>query len=152
MQTYENRSLVYQGQSLDEFCLLNMAQAVGTFDYFMERDISNLRLGKYAGSAGQVKLNNLIDGQDNSPAHSSVPRLQEYKILKSFKFTSERKCSSIVVRAPDGLNYVYVKGSELAIKGMLREGQEAALKAVEADEEEFARTGLRTLYFGYKVL
>ena len=35
---------------------------------------------------------------------------------------------------------------------MLKGGQEAELKAVENDEEEFARNGLRTLYFGYKIL
>ena len=61
--------------------------------------------------------------------------VSEYKILKMFKFTSDRKCSSIVVRAPDGRVYVYVKGSELAIKGMMKGGQEPALKAVEDDEE-----------------
>ena len=35
---------------------------------------------------------------------------------------------------------------------MLKEDQDSKLKAVENDEEEFARNGLRTLYFGYKLL
>ena len=48
--------------------------------------------------------------------------LEQYKVLKTFKFTSERKCSSVVVRAPDGQVYVYVKGSEIAIKAMLKDG------------------------------
>ena len=50
-------------------------------------------------------------------------QLENYKILKSFKFTSDRKCSSVVVRAPDGKVYAYVKGSEIAIKAMLHSGQ-----------------------------
>ena len=46
--------------------------------------------------------------------------MEEFKILKVFKFTSDRKCASVVVRAPDGKVYVYVKGSETAIKGMVK--------------------------------
>ena len=134
-----------------------MAQSVGTFDYFMERDSSSMRLGKFQTSSEgeEIKINKLIDGRDvDHQGHvgKNLARLTDYKVLKTFKFTSDRKCSSVVVRAPDGQIYVYVKGSELAVKTMLRAGQEAELRAVETDEEAFAKTGLRTLYFGYKIL
>ena len=84
-----------------------MAQAVGSFNYFVDRDSNTIRLGKP-----------VAEGEE------SFNEREEYKILKNFKFTSDRKCASTVVRAPDGNVYVYVKGSEIAIKGMMREGQE----------------------------
>ena len=118
-----------------------MAQSVGRFNCFAERDSNNVRLGK---------IDEILKAKREN--RNDECEMEEYRVLKTFKFTSDRKCSSIVVRAPDGLVYVYVKGSELAIKPMLKAGQEAQLKAVETDEENFAHQGLRTLYFGYKVL
>lgn len=106
------------------------------FNYFVERDSKSIRLGK----------------RQSEPEDDEQPDMDEYKILKTFKFTSDRKCSSTVVRAPDGNVYVYVKGSEIAVKAMLKEGQENQLKDAEADDDSFAREGLRTLYFGYKLL
>lgn len=98
------------------------------FPFFSERDSTNITL----------KRRRHIDDKET------------FKVLKVFKFTSERKCSSVVVRAPDGKVYAYIKGSELAVKAMLSATQEAYLGAVELDEEDFARRGLRTLYFGFK--
>lgn len=88
--------LNYQGQSLDELCLLNMAQDSNIFDKFVERTNNSIKIER----GGQV---------------------QEYRILKTFKFTSDRKCSSAVIRNPDGEVFVYVKGSEIAIKSMLHQ-------------------------------
>ena len=47
---------------------------------------------------------------------------------------------------------MYSKGSDTSIKSMLAPGQELQINAVELQEEQFARKGLRTLYFGYKPL
>ena len=77
-------------------------------------------------------------------------REDSFRILKVFPFTSERKAMSIVVRAPDGEIRVYVKGSDSSIKGMAIEGQD--LNKFEEDVDDFARQGLRTLSFGYRVL
>ena len=78
-----------------------MAQSVGSFDHFLERDSNCMRLGKTGRheSKAEEQIDKLIDGHDNTVnAHLK----EEYRVLKTFKFTSERKCSSIVVRAPDG--------------------------------------------------
>ena len=90
-----------------------MAQSVGRFNCFAERDSNNVRLGK---------IDEILKAKQD---RNDECEMDEYRVLKTFKFTSDRKCSSIVVRAPDGQVYVYVKGSELAIKPMLRAGQEA---------------------------
>lgn len=42
-----------------------------------------------------------------------------YRVLRQFKFSSKRRCSSIVIRNPEGYVYVYVKGAEETIKQML---------------------------------
>ena len=55
-----------------------------------------------------------------------------------------------MIRTPEGQIFVYVKGSDSAIKDMLAPGQEQKLESVEVQEESFARKGLRTLYFGCK--
>ena len=69
-----------------------MAKQTGMFNYFVERDSKSIRLGK----------------RQSEPEDDEQPDMDEYKILKTFKFTSDRKCSSTVVRAPDGNVYVYV--------------------------------------------
>ena len=78
-----------------------MAQSVGSFDYFLERDSNYMRLGKTGRheSKAEEQIDKLIDGNDHT---EDVHLKEEYRVLKTFKFTSERKCSSIVVRAPDG--------------------------------------------------
>lgn len=90
--------------------MLDVAQNSGIFDKFVERTSNSIKIEKKG-------------------------ECQEYRVLKTFKFTSDRKCSSIVVRAPDGTVTVYVKGSETAIKAMLGPGQEVQLKNIETDEE-----------------
>ena len=78
-----------------------MAQALGSMcEYFIGRDGNSIKLSK----------------------GESRKRAKEFKVLTNFKFSPERKCSSVVVRAPDGEVYVYVKGSEMAIKAMLKDG------------------------------
>ena len=106
-----------------------MAQNVGKFNCFSERDSNNIR---------KAQIQDIAKVKSGQSDKNEIEK-EEYRVLKTFKFTSDRKCSSVVVRAPDGHVYVYVKGSELAIKPMLRAGQEAELAAVEAEEEEFAR-------------
>ena len=97
----KKKDLLYQGQSLDEHCLLDMAQKTGLFNYYVKKTTTSVVLGKQNE-----------DGENSE--------MEEFKILKVFKFTSDRKCASVVVRAPDGKVYVYVKGSETAIKGMVK--------------------------------
>mmetsp|Transcript_27965 Transcript_27965/g.34743 ORF Transcript_27965/g.34743 Transcript_27965/m.34743 type:complete len:83 (-) Transcript_27965:112-360(-) len=54
----------------------------------------------------------------------------EYRVLRQYKFTSERRCSSILIRSPEGHVSVYVKGADSAIKKMLAAGQDEALASL----------------------
>ena len=88
----------YQGPSLDEYCLLNMALRIRSLGYFCERDSESVRIKQ-------------PDNTENS--------VVEYKILKYNDFDSKRKCASVVVRAPDGRIFAYVKGSDSTLFKML---------------------------------
>ena len=115
-----------------------MAQKVNLFNHFIDRDGNKRLLGKR--DTESTEKGGYCEGYD------------EYKVLRYFPFTHDRKCMSVVVRDFNGGAYVYVKGSETAIKSMLRNDQRAKVKAVEVDEEAFVRKGLRTIYYGYKQL
>jgi len=71
-------------------------------------------------------------------------------VLKINKFSSDRKAMSVVVRAPDGKVYAYVKGSDQSLINMTRREDEQILKDFQTQVDSFAALGLRTLAFGYK--
>lgn len=81
----------YQGQSIDEACLLDMAQDTGDCERFIGRTKDTLRTRKKGTK-------------------------YEYRIMKAFKFTSDRRCSSVVIKTNEGKMYAYVKGSDTSIK------------------------------------
>ena len=97
-----DRDLVYQGTSLDEFCLLNMTRDVCDLGYFIERDSETIKIR--------------LPGEDN---------VVGYKLLKYNEFDSKRKCASIVVKAPNGKVLAYVKGSDSTLLNMLDESKNA---------------------------
>ena len=43
---------------------------------------------------------------------------QEFKILKTFKFDSERKCMSVVVKGTDGKILAFIKGADSSLLKM----------------------------------
>ena len=71
-----------------------MAKEIEDLGYFCERDSEMVRIG-------------------------NLDETSEYKILKWNEFDSERKCSSVVIRRPDGKIFAYVKGSDSTLYNML---------------------------------
>jgi len=72
----------------------------------------------------------------------------QYKILNKFEFSSARKRSSIIVRAPDGKIIVYIKGADDIILPTLNDfSVEHLLKSSKKHINQFAETGLRTLIY-----
>jgi magnesium-transporting ATPase (P-type) len=78
----------FSGPSVDEVCLLNMARSAAQFGRFLDRDSDTMNI-TYPG--GEKK---------------------SFRVLKVFPFTSERKCSSIVVRDEEGRIFALVKGAD----------------------------------------
>ena len=74
---------------MDEVCLLEMAFKIGKI-FFKSRDSESVTI--------------CLDGQDF-----------EYKILKTFKFDSERKCMSVIARGPDGRVIAFIKGADSSL-------------------------------------
>ena len=121
----------YSGQSVDEQCILDMAQTLYEknegarhLGFFDERDSDFIRLR--------------VNGE-----------LQSYRIMKMFPFTSERKAMSIVVRAPDSRVLAFVKGADSSILSMLSH-DEPGRKSTEQNIDQMAGQGLRTIMYAYK--
>jgi phospholipid-transporting ATPase len=75
---------------------------------------------------------------------------QQFRVLKVNKFESSRKAMSVIVRAPNGKVYLYVKGSDQSIINMTRREDEQKLKEFQTQVDSFASMGLRTLAFGFR--
>lgn len=99
--------IVYNGPSVDEVCLLEMAS---------DSKISNFD----ACDSDNVMIK--INGQDES-----------YEILKMFEFTSERKAMSVVLKHPTDPSKAicYVKGADSSVFPMC-EGYSSTEKAFNA--------------------
>lgn len=84
-------SIVYNGPSVDEVCLLEMSRDTGVSS-FITRDSDNCK----------IQLN----GQEET-----------YEIIKIFPFTSERKAMSVVLKHPTNpkLAICYVKGADSSV-------------------------------------
>lgn len=72
--TDDEGNVVYNGPSIDEVTLLDMARDTG-ISHFVSRD------------ADSVKV--VVNGEE-----------EEYKVIQTFPFTSERKAMSIVLKHP----------------------------------------------------
>ena len=131
--------LVYNGPSVDEVCLLDMA-ADAKKSIFLTRDSEVIKM----------KLND---------------QTEQYGIIKIFPFTSERKAMSIVLQHPkDRKAICFVKGADSSVfpmcNGYAGAGKESGLLGqsepnshileVEKSVENMARKGLRTLLYGMK--
>jgi len=102
-----------------------MAKDAEKFGYFQERDTESL----YCIREG---------------------KREEFRLLREFEFTSDRKAMSTVVQEiTTGKIYAFVKGADSIIEKMLVEGQKP-LKNIQEDVEELSEKGLRTLMFAMR--
>jgi phospholipid-transporting ATPase len=76
---------------------------------------------------------------------------REYGILNINEFNSTRKRMSVVVKCPDGLIKLYVKGADTVIFERLVAGSPNIAKTTHY-LEEYANEGLRTLCLAYRVI
>jgi phospholipid-translocating ATPase len=76
---------------------------------------------------------------------------KKFMQLQELEFTSNRKRMSVVTRdLESGVLYLYVKGADDVIYERLRSDQDTV--QLRRDLDDFAREGLRTLVYGYRVL
>jgi len=87
----KKNNLVYNGPSVDEVCLLEMACDTG-ISHFVGRDAD------YASI--------MING-----------KLEKYEVLKIFEFTSDRKAMSVILKHPAKKNTAlcFVKGADSSV-------------------------------------
>ncbi|CAJ0930447.1 unnamed protein product, partial [Mesorhabditis belari] len=74
-----------------------------------------------------------------------------YDVLAIIEFTSTRKRMSILVRTPEGVIRLFVKGADVKILAMLGPNSDpTVLSTTQSHLKEFANQGYRTLCFGYR--
>lgn len=118
-----SQGLKYSGQSVDEICLLDMTKNLQTHGFFKRRTKEAIYV-------------TTVSGQE-----------EEYKILKLFPFTSERKAMSILVEDPRGKMLLFTKGAD---SSLLKMSNGHNNEVISAEVERQACKGLRTLVFGWK--
>ena len=69
-------------------------------------------------------------------------KLETYKIVKIYEFSSDRKMMSITVESPDGKTINFAKGADMAFKGKIV-GDTQDMPEI----NDYAKKGLRTLMF-----
>ncbi|KAK2195223.1 bifunctional P-type ATPase/HAD superfamily/P-type ATPase [Babesia duncani] len=122
--TMDNGILAYQASSPDEIALVTFARLCNV--ELKERDEKNIVL----------KINDNL--------------LLKYKILIMFPFSSETKRMGIIIEDEEaGMKFFFCKGAESALVNLL---QPRGSFWLNEECDNMARTGLRTLVFGYRVI
>lgn len=114
----------YQGQSPDEVALVTSAREYGIT--LLTRSLDTMTLNHFG-------------------IHET------YTMLAELEFNSDRKRMSMILRCPDGRITMYTKGADTIMLGLLN-SETTDLAGIQADIDEFAKEGLRTLVFARKEL
>ena len=121
--------LKYTGQSPDEITLIEAASSLGFQFLGVERGIAKLKLF-------------------NS-------RLMEFQLLFNFEFDSDRKRSTVIIKQlqdnKDDQYIMLIKGADNVIKDIMSLPN-SYLRHIDIFLDDFSKSGLRTLCFGYKIL
>lgn len=131
--------LVYNGPSVDEVCLLDMA-AKTCIGKFLTRDSETV----------SITLNG---------------KTEQYGLIKTFEFTSERKAMSVMLQHPTEQKAIcFVKGADSSVFPMCtgyypsqkseleRDSGNDKIREIEKSVERMASKGLRTLLYGMKTI
>eukprot|EP00047_Mylnosiga_fluctuans_P014816 m.41382 g.41382 ORF g.41382 m.41382 type:complete len:1201 (+) comp5665_c0_seq3:81-3683(+) len=79
--------------------------------------------------------------------------LFRYRVLALLPFDNNRKRSSVILRCPDGNILMLSKGADSSIYSILRHTSENDIRhSTQEHLDLFARSGLRTLSYGYRLL
>ncbi|KAK2497659.1 hypothetical protein MC885_019972 [Smutsia gigantea] len=76
-------------------------------------------------------------------------KLERYKLLHVLEFDSDRRRMSVIVQAPSGEKFLFVKGAESSILPKCIGGE---IEKTRVHVDEFALKGLRTLCIAYRQL
>lgn len=114
--------MVYTGQSPDEVTLVETAQTLGFQFRGIDRGMATVRV---------------------------FDKDLHFKILYYFEFDSDRKRSTVIVRDEQNRVLVLVKGADNVMKEIMKEPCEH-LQEIDCFLDDFSKTGLRTLCFGYR--
>ena len=129
----EKKDVVYQGISPDEVTLVSMADELGYTFLSRENEKNIIEVYNY-------------EKEDKE--------LREFQILKKFDFTSERQCSSIIVKdLKTSKILVYIKGSDRKIINSVDSfSSKYICEPTQEHIDQFAHQGLRTLCYSLKTL
>lgn len=80
-------------------------------------------------------------------------QVQEFQMLHIFEFNSDRKRMSVIVRGPDNIIKMYVKGADSIIKARLEPNEpQPFLESNQDALHNFSRKGLRTLLVAMRII
>ena len=128
----EDEFYTYQGNNPDEITLVSIASELGYSFISCENDIITIEIK-------DLKTKKKI--------------YKKFEILKKIDFTSRRQHSAIIVKNDLNLIKIYTKGSDLKIFKKLNEySLKNILKKTQEHLDSFAKKGLRTLCFSYKII
>lgn len=121
------KDITYQGSNPDEVTLVSAAKQIGLV--FLGRDSETITLSKFGEQV-------------------------TYKILHKFDFTSARMRSSVILRdAVDNKIKLFIKGADNVILRKLNQySNESLYSKTKEHLETFAKKGLRTLCYGFRVV
>ena len=122
----------YQGNNPDEITLVSIASELGYSFISCENDIIT------------IEIKNL---------QTKKKIYKKFEILKKIDFNSYRQHSAIIVKNDLNLIKIYTKGSDLKIfKKLNKYSIKNVLKQTQEHLDSFAKRGLRTLCFSYKII
>ncbi len=123
----QGEDMIYQGANPDEVTLVTAAKQIGV---------------KYLGRVGNIIT---IDIDNN---------LYQFEVLQKFEFSSERARSSIIVKDLNTSEIkLFIKGSDEKLLKIIDTFSYRNLEFITKEHlEKFAKSGLRTLCYGVKVI
>ena len=135
VEVNEKKEIKYQGTNPDEITLVGAAQELG-FSY----------LGKDRNILS-VERTIFLENEKKK-------EIKKYEYLLKFPFCSEKQRSSIIVRDLSTKKIkLYIKGSDTKIfEGINPYSQENILEITKQHVDEFAKKGLRTLCYSFKII
>ena len=122
----------YTGQSPDEVALARAAANNGV---------------AFMGSNKTIYTLRVRNSEDNMWYE------QQFEVLATLEFSSDRRRMSVIVRRPDGRVSLLCKGADYIVAHRLEAATTQQLReATQADINSFSRTGLRTLMLAHREL
>ena len=148
---YINEDINYEGTNPDEITLVGVAKELGFC--FMGKIGNEIKIRKRIYNINDINGINEINNNINSNTNNTY-EIRKFQLLLKIPFISARQRSSVVVKDLS-LNKIkiYNKGSDIKIFEKINEYSKKNILEITKDHvNNFARRGLRTLCYSYKVI